>query len=78
MWNLVSVQWFAGNEFIEWFHKITAFEVLPRYIPLGRDTETDPGLPPMGINNDQLPQDLNVTFFIAYEKGEKLCTFEFF
>ena len=69
MWNLVSIQWLGAEDEIEWYHSIKDFVVLPRYIPLGKDTSTDPGLPPMGPNNNQLPQDLNVTFFFDYSKG---------
>ena len=69
MWNLVSTQWLVAENMVEWYHKITDFEVLPRYIPLGRDVDTDPGLEPMGANKNQLPQDLNVTFFFDYLKG---------
>ena len=69
MWNLVSTQLLGAENMVEWYHGITSLEVLPRYIPLGRDVDTDPGSPPMGPNNDQLPQDLNVTFFFDYSKG---------
>ena len=69
MWNLVSTQWLVSENMVEWYHKITDFEVLPRYIPLGRDVDTDPGLEPMGVNKNQLPQDLNVTFLFGYLKG---------
>ena len=34
-----------------------------------RDTETDLGMPALGPNKDQLPQDLNVTFFFDYTRG---------
>ena len=34
-----------------------------------RDPLTDLGLPALGPNRDQLPQDLNVTFFFGYEKA---------
>ena len=34
-----------------------------------RDPLTDPGLPALGPFKDQLPQDLNVTFFFGYNKA---------
>ena len=34
-----------------------------------RDPLTDLGLPALGPNRDQLPQDLNVTFFFEYQKA---------
>ena len=34
-----------------------------------RDPLTDLGLPALGPNKDQLPQDLNVTFFFNYLKA---------
>ena len=34
-----------------------------------RDPLTDLGLPALGPNRDQLPQDLNVTFFFNYLKA---------
>ena len=77
MWNLVSIQWLVAENMVEWYHKITDFEVLPRYIPLGRDVNTDPGLEPMGANKNQLPQDLNVTFFFDYLKGVIFFTLHF-
>ena len=68
MWNLVSLQWLGAEDIVEWYHAITEFEVLPRYIPLGRDVDTDPGLEPMGVDKNQLPQDLNVTFLFFRHK----------
>ena len=38
-------------------------------ISLIRDPLTDLGLPALGPNKDQLPQDLNVTFFFNYLKA---------
>ena len=69
IWNQVSRQWLGAENMVEWYHQITGFVVLPRYIPLGKDVNTDPGEPPMGPNKDQLPQDLNVTFFFDYSIG---------
>jgi hypothetical protein len=37
--------------------------------PSPRDPTTDLGMAALGPNKDQLPQDLNVTFFFEYEKG---------
>ena len=65
MSNLVSEQWLGSEDTVEWYHSITDFIALPRYIPSGKDPATDPGLPAMGPDNNQLPQDLNVTFFFV-------------
>ena len=70
MWNLVSTQWHYAADSVEWYHEITNLIVLPRFIPLGKDLSTDPGLPPLGPNKDQLMQDLNVTFFFDYSLGK--------
>ena len=36
---------------------------------LFRDPQTDLGMPALGPNQDQLPRDLNVTFFFEYVKA---------
>ena len=66
------------------FPQIDGFVAIPKYILKGRydsvsldlmtafftrDPLTDPGLPALGPFKDQLPQDLNVTFFFGYNKA---------
>ena len=41
-----------------------------RYIPVGEDDLTHPGLEAMGPDRNQLPIDRNVTFFFSYTEGD--------
>ena len=69
MWNQVSVQWLSLDTTLEWYHKIDDFVAMPRFIPRGRNISTDIGTPALGPQRNQLPQDLDVTFFFDYVKG---------
>lgn len=44
-------------------------QVEARYIPQGKDEDTDPGMAAMGPDKNQLPLDRKVTFFFDYAKG---------
>ena len=46
------------------------FQVIYRYIPVGEDDLTYPGLEAMGPDRNQLPIDRNVTFFFSYTEGD--------
>ena len=62
---------------LEWYHQISGFLAMPRFIPRGRNLSADPGIAALGPNSNQLPQDRNVTFFFDYNKGrnkEKQCS----
>ena len=61
----MSEQWLAADELFEWFHKIEAFFVHPKFIPKGQEK----AMIALGPNQNQLPQDLEVTFFFSYVKG---------
>jgi hypothetical protein len=69
MWNQVSLMWLAANTTVEWYHKIDNFVAMPRFIPNGRNISTDIGISALGPQNNQLPQDLDVTFVFDYVKG---------
>ena len=72
MWNEVSLQWLGVDTTLEWYHKIDSFVAMPRFIPRGRNKTTDIGMPALGPQMNQLPQDLDVTFFFDYVKGNTL------
>ena len=50
--------------------EIKDFSVILKYVPIGFDPLTHPGLEAKGAKRNQLPSDANVTFFFDYQQGE--------
>ena len=78
MWNKVSQLWLGINTTAEWYHRIKEFVAIPRFIPFGRNVTTDKGMPALGPQRNQLPQDLPVTFFFDYVQGAHHCSLSSF
>ncbi len=51
----------------KWLNNVPQVEA--RYIPQGKDEDSDPGMAAMGPDKNQLPLDRKVTFFFDYAKG---------
>ena len=66
----VGASWGSKNG-LEMYNKGNKpVQVIYRYIPVGEDDLTHPGLEAMGPDRNQLPIDRNVTFFFSYTEGD--------
>ena len=52
---------------------ILNFTVRPMWVPKGMDENEDEPLAPVGINNNMLPIDRNVTFIFDWKQGKHLA-----